>query len=75
MPFLYAVGASGHFDDLKRAMKETGQYRFVPSVIHQLPMLALVALAVAPCCLAAMLLDYANGRRYKMRVVARVSST
>lgn len=70
MPFLYAVGASGHFDGLKRAMKKAGRYRFVPSMIPQLPKLALVATVVAPCWVAAMLLDRANGCRYKMRVLA-----
>ena len=71
MPFLYAVGASGHFDALKRAMKRTGRYRFVPAMVPQLPKLALVAVAVAPCWVAAALLDHANRRRYKMRVLPR----
>jgi hypothetical protein len=71
MPFAYAVGASGRFDDLKQSMKRSGRYRFALKLIPHLPMLALVSLGVAPGWLASVVMDPMNRRMYKMRVVAR----
>ena len=71
MPFTYSVGASGHFDVAKQALKRSGRYRFGPEVVPFIPMLALVSLGIAPCWLASVMMDTLNGRLYKMRVVAK----
>jgi 2-polyprenyl-3-methyl-5-hydroxy-6-metoxy-1,4-benzoquinol methylase len=71
MPFAYAVGASGHFDVAKKALKRSGRYRFGPELVPSIPMLALVSLGIAPCWLASVMMDRLNGRLYKMRVVAK----
>lgn len=46
--FLYKLGATGAFDDLKRQLKSTGGYRLSGKLLCNLPLIALLGAALLP---------------------------
>ena len=46
--FLYKLGATGAFDDLKRQMKSTGGYRMSAKLLCNVPLIALLGAALLP---------------------------
>jgi 2-polyprenyl-3-methyl-5-hydroxy-6-metoxy-1,4-benzoquinol methylase len=69
--FLYAVGASGYFDQLKREMKKSGR-RLLPCA-KAFPKLAIVAAALAPMFYGGRLMDRVSGRGTGITAVSRTA--
>jgi len=67
--FLYMLGASGYFDDLKRSMKRDGRYRFNWRLIANLPKLVGVALLLVPSIVYGAVAGRRSGHR--MLITAR----
>ncbi len=72
--FLYALGASGFFDDLKRRLKRDGRYRFDWRLITSLPKLIGVGLLLLPAFVYGVLADRRRRTGYRMLVTARRAS-
>lgn len=72
--WLRVVGASGHFDNLKRELKVTGGYRVTPGLLKRIPTILAVASLVAFCGAAGSLVD--RGRaQCSLVLVARKDGT
>ncbi len=69
--FLYALGASGFFDELKRRMKRDGRYRFDWRLIASLPRLVAVAALLLPSLVYGALADRCRGTGHRMILIAR----
>jgi len=70
-PFLYTVGATGYFDELKADMKGTGRYQLTAMFIRSLPKLVLVAATLLPFHLAGVLYDTCRRQGGGLFAVAR----
>jgi len=70
-PFLYTVGATGFFDDLKSAMKKTGKYRFCLQLLKDIPKLALVAAILFPFYIWGTISDRLQGTGARILLIGR----
>lgn len=69
--FLYALGASGFFDNLKRWLKRGGRYRFGWGLITSLPKLIGVGLLLLPAFVYGLVVDHRRRSGHRMLVTAR----
>jgi len=72
--FLYTLGASGFFDDLKRRLKRDGRYRFDWRLVTSLPKLIGVSLLLLPAFVYGVVADRRRRTGYRMLVTARRAS-
>jgi len=70
VPFIYTVGATGFFDDLKTKMKCKGHYAFCWEIIPYLPLLAAVALLLFPFWAYGQVADRIRNTGNSMTVIA-----
>jgi SAM-dependent methyltransferase len=71
--FLYKVGASGLFDQLKVELKRTGKYKAHWQLLPKLPKLIVIAGLLMPYHIYALLNDRLNKNGDSMFLIARVS--
>lgn len=72
--FMYTIGATGFFDELKVSMKETGRYRFNWKLIMNIPKLMIVSSILLPFFLWGKVSDRVLHTGPKITLIARRSS-
>lgn len=72
--FLYAVGGTGFFDDLKRNLKSSGRYQVSTSILPYIPKLMAVSILLFPFYLFSRIADPIRHSGQSMTVIAHKSS-
>jgi 2-polyprenyl-3-methyl-5-hydroxy-6-metoxy-1,4-benzoquinol methylase len=70
--FLYKVGASGFFDQLKMELKSNGKYKARWKLLLNMPKLVVIAGLFLPFYIYALLMDRLKGKGNNMFLVARL---
>jgi len=73
-PFLYTIGGMGYFDELKREMKLSGEYKFSWHMIPYLPSLFFVSAILLPFWTYGRMIDRFQSSGSSMTIVARRKS-
>lgn len=68
--FLYAVGGTGFFDDLKRNLKSSGRYQINTSILPYIPKLIAVSILLFPFYLFSRIADSIRHSGQSMTVIA-----
>ena len=70
-PFLYTVGGTGFFDELKRNLKSSGNYQIKVTAISYIPKLIAVTCLLIPFYLYSRIADWIQHNGHSMTVITR----
>jgi len=70
-PFLYTLGSTGLFDELKTTMKHSGRYRLNSHLLFSLPKLVGTAALLAPFYVYSRFADRVRATGHAIRLIAR----
>lgn len=70
-PFLYTIGSTGFFDELKKKLKVQGKYKIDKSVIIYIPALIAITIILAPFYIYSRIADRLFHKGHAMNIVAR----